>query len=93
MSGRQLLVVAVMAGSALTLVLPAQAAATVAPSEPGSAMDLLTLVFMVGGAVGSATAGSLSPARGQRRPPSGCGAAAGRRGRCRRRRDDVAAGM
>jgi predicted MFS family arabinose efflux permease len=42
------------------VVLNGQAAAAVPPQERGSAMGLLSLTFMVGGAAGSATAGGLT---------------------------------
>jgi MFS family permease len=42
------------------VVLNAQAAAAVPPRERGSAMGLLSLTFLVGGAAGSATAGGLT---------------------------------
>jgi MFS transporter, DHA2 family, metal-tetracycline-proton antiporter len=46
------------------VVLTAQAAGAVPTSERGAAMGLLTLVFMVGGAAGSATAGGFSASLG-----------------------------
>jgi hypothetical protein len=51
---------AFVAFGAAQVVLNGQAAGAVAPAERGSAMGLLTLTFMVGGAAGAATAGGLT---------------------------------
>ncbi|WP_219414821.1 MFS transporter [Pseudonocardia nigra] len=55
---------AFVAFSTAQVVLTAQAAAAVAPPQRGAGMGLLTLTFMVGGAVGSATAGGFTGAFG-----------------------------
>jgi MFS family permease len=51
---------AFVAFGAAQVVLNGQAAAAVPPQERGSAMGLLALTFMIGGAAGSATAGGLT---------------------------------